>query len=54
MNQYRAFGTRHGYPWGVTIVVEAEDIVEAHEVAEEQLDTVKNVAGPLQALPRGE
>lgn len=52
LNQYRAHGSLHGYPWGVTIVVEAETIEEAHEIAEEQLAEVKQVSGPLHTEPK--
>lgn len=50
---YTAFGHRHGYPWGCTISVTAKSLEEAHEIAEEELDEVKNVSGPHQG-PTGE
>lgn len=47
MNQYIAEGKRHGYMWGVKIVIDADTIEEAHEEAQEQLDEVTRVAGPM-------
>lgn len=51
MNQYIAEGKRHGYMWGVKIVIDAETIEEANEEAQEQLDEVTRVAGPVAVLP---
>ncbi|AKG94491.1 hypothetical protein [Delftia phage IME-DE1] len=45
--KYRAFGHAHGYPYGLTVTVEAEDIEAAHEEAEQRLDEVVSVSGPL-------
>lgn len=50
--QYRATGTIPGYPYGVTIVVDAANIEEAHDVAAEQLETVTFVSGPLHTEPK--
>ena len=40
---FAATGTLRGYPWGKTVLVEAETIDEAQEEAESLLDTVVGV-----------
>lgn len=47
MNKYRATGALNGYPWGVTLVIDADSIEAAHEEAEDRLDEVISVSGPL-------
>ena len=46
--RYRAFGHQHGFPWGREVTVEAEDLEAAHEEAEQRLDEVVYVSGPLE------
>lgn len=37
---WQVFGHAHGYPYGLTVTVEADTIEEAHEDGEQRLDEV--------------